>query len=166
MQQSLLRHDRQFDAMQDDMRRMENTMNNLQETLHDFVVNFQNTQNRNSRNPQYQPNDENYDIPQPTASTSMNQHILPEAVMQPQIILNASSATPIARPSYDPNSFPNNFSNVNASSSRRIAAFDPRNVSNPERNVILTQDDVSQFGSLSNESINEHDTKRFISRLE
>ena len=25
---------------------------------------------------------------------------------------------------------------------------------------------MSQFGSLSNESINEHDTKRFISRLE
>ena len=72
MQQSLLRHDRQFDVMQDDMRRMENTMNNLQETLHDFVVNFQNTQNRHSRNLQHQTNDENYDVPQPTASTSMN----------------------------------------------------------------------------------------------
>ena len=59
--------------LQDDMRRMENTMNNLQKTLHDFVVNFQNTQNRNSRNPQYQSNDENYDIPQPTASNNMNQ---------------------------------------------------------------------------------------------
>ena len=162
VQQSLLRHDQQFDAMQDDMRRMENTMNNLQETLHDFVVNFQSTQNRNSRNPQYQSNDENYDIPQPAASNNMNQSIIPEAVMQPQFVPNASSAIPTARPSYDPN----NFSNVNVPSSRRIAAFDPRNVSNPERNVILTQDDVSQFGSLSNESINEHDTKRFISRLE
>ena len=166
VQQSLLRHDRQFNVLQDDMRRMENTMNNLQETLYDFVVNFQNTQNRHSRNLQHQTNDENYDVPQPTASTSMNQHILPEVIMQSQFAPNASSAIPTARPSYDPNSFPNNFSNVNTSSSRRIAAFDPRNVSNPERNVILTQDDVSQFGSLSNESINEHDTKRFISRLE
>ena len=51
VQQSLLRHDRQFDVLQDDVRRMENTMNNLQETLHDFVVNFQNTQHRVSRNP-------------------------------------------------------------------------------------------------------------------
>ena len=163
VQQSLLRHDRQFDMLQDDVRRMENTMNNLQETLHDFVVNFQNTQNRNSRNLQHQTNDDNYDVAQPPASVSMNQHIIPEAVMQPQTVPNASSAIPTARPSYDPNFFPNNFSNVNTSSSRRIAAFDPRNVSNPERNVILTQDDVSQFGSLSNESINEHDTKRFIS---
>ena len=57
--------------MQDDMRRMENTMNNLQETLHDFVVNFQNTQNRNSRNPQSQPNDEDYNVPQPTASNNI-----------------------------------------------------------------------------------------------
>ena len=166
VQQSLLRHDRQFDMLQDDVRRMENTMNNLQETLHDFVVNFQNTQHRVSRNPQHSTNDENYDISQPPAPSSMNQQIIPEAPMQPQFAQNVALAIPTARPSYDPNSFPNNFLNINTSSSRRIAAFDPRNVSNPERNVILTQDDVSQFGSLSNESINEHDTKYFISRLE
>ena len=138
-------------------------MNNFQETLHDFVVNFQNTQHRVSRNPQHSTNDENYDISQPPAPSSMNQQIIPEAPMQPQFAQNVASAILTARPSYDPNSFPNNFLNINTSSSRRIAAFDPRNVSNPERNVILTQDDVSQFGSLSNESINEYDTKCFIS---
>ena len=141
-------------------------MNNLQETLHDFVVNFQNTQNRTSRNPQHQANDENYDVPQHPAPSNIHPPIMPEAVMQPQLNQNISSAIPTARPSYDPTSFPNNLLNMNTSSSRRIVAFDPRNVSNPKRNVILTQDDVSQFGSLSNKSINEHDTKRFISRLE
>ena len=166
VQQSLLRHDRQFDMLQDDVRRMENTMNNLQETLYDFVVNFQNTQNRTSRNPQHQMNDENYDVSQQPASISMNPQIMPDTAIQPQFNQNVSSAIPTVRPSYDPTLLSNNFLNVNTSSSRRIVAFDPRNVSNPERNVILTQDDVSQFGSLSNESINEHDTKRFISRLE
>ena len=114
VQQSLLRHDRQFDMLQDDVRRMENTMNNLQETLHDFVVNFQNTQNRTSRNLQHQSNDENYDVSQHPASSSMHPQIMPKAVMQPQLNQNISSAIPTARPSYDPN----NFLNVNTSSSR------------------------------------------------
>ena len=168
VQQSLLRHDRQFDACcKTTCRRMENTMNNLQDTLHEFVVNFQHTQNRTSRIPQQQMNDENYDVSQPPATKQYDiNQIIPETVMQPQFNPNVSSAIPTARPSYDPNSFSNNFLNMNTSSSRRTVAFDPRNVSNPERNVILTQDDISQFGSLSNESINEHDTKRFISRLE
>ena len=96
MQQSLLRHDRQFDALQDDVRCMENTMNNLQETLHDFVVNFQNTQNRNSRNPQHQMNDEHYDVSQPPAPSSMNQQIIPETVMQPQVVPNVSLVIPTA----------------------------------------------------------------------
>ena len=89
-----MRHDRQFDALQDDVRHMENTMNNLQDTLHEFVVNFQHTQNRTSRNPQQQMNDENYDVSQPPAPNSMTQQIIPETVMQPQFNPNVSSAIP------------------------------------------------------------------------
>ena len=96
VQQSLLRHDGQFDALQDDVRRMENTMNNLQDTLYEFVVNFQHTQNRTSRNPQQQMNDENYDVSQPPAPNSMTQQIIPETVMQPQFNPNVPSAIPTA----------------------------------------------------------------------
>ena len=120
-------------------------MNNLQETLHSFVVNFQNTQTRTSRNLQHHSSDENYDVSQYPVPSHINQQIIPEATMHPQQNQYISSAILIARPSYNPSSFPNNLLNMNMPPSRRIIAFDPRNVSNPERNVILTQDDISQL---------------------
>ena len=49
---------------------------------------------------------------------------------------------------------------------RRPTPFNPRCVYDPERNVLLTQEDVAAFGSVNSNNITEAETRCFLSRLE
>ena len=49
---------------------------------------------------------------------------------------------------------------------RRPTPFNPRRVYDPERNVLLTQEDVAAFGSVNSNNITEAETRCFLSRLE
>ena len=135
---------------------MEDTMNNIQGSLNDLVRSLQQTSSQ--QRPSY--NESNANIRFVPSSCEQQNEIMnenptnilhPESLNERTIGLNRSTT---------------NLSIANDPDMQRTTAFNPRHAYNPERNVILTYDDVAQFGSLSPDSLNESDTKRFIARLE
>ena len=155
-----------LDGLNDEIYRIEDQLHMLHNTLTDLVsaIHNQNTANTNASNAASNENNASSASNVRTSNTSTNvmntsnntstSNVpdVPSVLVQP--IQRSSSSQSLNRIQYV------------HENERRPTPFNPRRVYDPERNVLLTQEDVAAFGSVNSNNITEAETRCFLSRLE